>query len=97
MGVGVIIRNERGEVVQAASKSILGPLEPTTGEAIALVHVAAMCRDGGLENIILEGDAKQVVDEVNSNGRRWCRFGQLIDNTRHILQKITRWRCVFIK
>ena len=68
-----------------------------TGEAIALVHAAAMCRDGGLENIILEGDAKQVVDELNSNGSRWCRFGQLIDDIQHILQKITRWRCVFIK
>ena len=82
---GIIIRNERCEAVEATSKSIMGPLEPTTGEAIDLVHAAAMCRDGGIKNIILEGDAKQMMDELNSNGSKWCKFGKLIDDTRYIL------------
>jgi ribonuclease HI len=97
MGVGVIVRDEKGEVAVAWSKSCLGSLEPTTGEAFALFHAVTLCNDVMFPNVILEGDAKLVPDALNSNQSRGCRFGHLIEDTRHVLQLFSRWKCVFTK
>jgi hypothetical protein len=49
------------------SKTWLENLEPTTGEAFAAFNVVCLCRDLELQHIMMEGDAKQIVDAVNSN------------------------------
>jgi hypothetical protein len=38
-----------------------------------------------------------VVDAVNSTTSRWSRFGHLIEDTRQILQFLSRWVCAFTK
>ena len=79
MGIGVIIRAELGGVVAAWSKLCLGLLEPMMGEAISLFH-----------DVIFEGDAKQVVDAINLTMSIWSRFGHLIEDTRQILQLLSK-------
>jgi ribonuclease HI len=51
------------------------------GEATALFYAASLCRELGIHEVVFEGDAKQVVDAVNSNMSRWSRFGHLIEDT----------------
>jgi hypothetical protein len=57
LGIGVVVREERGRVVAAMSKTRQGSFEPTTGEAIASFHAASVCKDLGIQHLILEGDA----------------------------------------
>ena len=66
-------------------------------EALALFHAITLCNYFGFPNVILEGDAKLVVDELNSNQSKGCQFGHLIEDTRHVLQLFSKWMCVFTK
>lgn len=85
VGIGVVIREEKGQVIAAMSKTRMSLLEPTTGEAYAAYHAACLCKDVGVQNILLEGDAKQIVEAINSHTRTWSHFGHLISDTRRIL------------
>lgn len=89
VGVGVVIREEHGQVIAAMSKTRLGLLEPTTGEAFAAYQAVCFGRELGLQNICLEGDAKQIAEAVNSLTSTWSRFRHLIDDTRRILQSFS--------
>jgi hypothetical protein len=57
MGVGVIIRDEKGVVIAALSKTVSPIQEPAVGEAMGALAAAKFSRDIGLFNIILEGDS----------------------------------------
>ena len=96
VGIGVMIRDEKGRAVAIMSKTRIGTLEPTAGEALAAYHAVCLCRELGLQNIYLEGDAKQIVEAINSSMGTWSRFGHLVDDTRHILASFSCWKCDFI-
>jgi hypothetical protein len=36
----------------------------------------------GIQQVWLEGDAKIIVDALNSNTNKWSRFGHILDDTR---------------
>lgn len=61
--------DREGFVIVARSLSKMGNLEPVAAEASAIVHTIAFCKEIGILNIILEGNALQVVQAMNSIGR----------------------------
>ena len=63
----------------------MGLLDPTAAEALAAFQAVQLCKDLVLTHIILEGDAKLVVDAVKVSTHNWCRFGQMIDDIRTVL------------
>jgi ribonuclease HI len=97
VGLGVILRDERGQMLAAMSKTRIGTLEPSTGEAFVASSAVCFCRDIGVHRVVLEGDAKQIVDAVNANSASWSRFGHLIDDTRRILESFSQWKCQFVR
>ena len=58
IGVGVVVRDDQGEVVAARCLTRMGTLEATAGEAIASYYAVCLCREIGAHNIMLERDAK---------------------------------------
>ena len=96
VGMGVILRDERGQVLVAMSKTRNGTLEPSAGEAFAASSAVCFCKDLGVQRVVLEGDAKQIVDAINSSSTSWSRFGHLIDDTRWILKCFPQWKCQFV-
>jgi hypothetical protein len=58
VGIGVILRDDRGQMLAAMSKTRNGTLEPSTGEAFAASFAVCFCRDLGVQRVVLEGDAK---------------------------------------
>jgi hypothetical protein len=40
------------------SKTTLGLLEPTSGEALASFHAASLCKELGIQQVYLEGAQK---------------------------------------
>jgi hypothetical protein len=56
----------------------------------AAYHAACSCGELGLQNLIMEGDAKQIVEAINSSTSTWSCFGHLIDDTRRILSTFLR-------
>lgn len=62
----MVARDDQGNIISSRSLTRMGSLEPTTGEALASYYAACLCKEIGVFSLILEGDAKQVVDAMNS-------------------------------
>ncbi|XP_059436609.1 uncharacterized protein LOC132169617 [Corylus avellana] len=96
VGIGVVLRDEKGQVIATMCKTRMGILELAMGEAYAAYHAVFLCRDMGVQNLILEGNVKQIVEAINSATGTWSLFGHLIEDTRRVLLTLPRWNCVFV-
>ncbi|KAF5476840.1 hypothetical protein F2P56_003534 [Juglans regia] len=91
IGVGVIIRDWHGQVVATLrSQRDLFP-DPTMAEAVGALNAVILCQQLHLSRIILEGDAKIVVDEVNSDSGKWTSVGMIIQDIRNKLGLMQQW------
>jgi ribonuclease HI len=86
MGVGVVIRNADGLCVGAMAVVIPHVTDPTTVEALGAWRAVLLCRDLGLSNIVLEGDSKIVVSEINGSSQCLSSFGHIVESTREQLR-----------
>lgn len=73
-----------------------GRFDPTTAETIAIVHTLRFCNEIGLSSIYVEGDAKNVVEALNSSEINWSNSGHLAANAQLLLQKFTQWKVQFV-
>jgi hypothetical protein len=69
MGIGVLIRDEMGNVIAGMSKPFMALHEPASAEALAALCAVEFCKDVGRQDIILEGDPLQVA-EIRTYYRR---------------------------
>jgi glycerol dehydrogenase-like iron-containing ADH family enzyme len=67
VGIGVIVQDHNGRMVAARSFTKRGVLEQKIRETIASFHAAQLCKELGLQDVILEGDARSVAEAINGN------------------------------
>jgi ribonuclease HI len=54
-------------------------------------------KDMGFNEIILEGDSKQVVTAISSKELNWCKFGHIVGDILEVLKMFCRWDIGHIK
>ena len=97
IGVEVIIRDGKGLVIAALSKTVHARMDPVTIEATAALHVVELCRDVGVQDLILEGDSMVVVKAIESSGQKTQYYGQIIEDIRVVLGSRRSWRVCHTK
>ena len=63
-GIGIIARNEKGEVMGAVQATIDGVTDPEAIEAYAACRGMQFVQQMGFNNIVLEGDALSVILKI---------------------------------
>ena len=64
-GVGVVVRNSRGEVRLAACKCIRADWEVDTTEAYAALYAMKLCWEAGIRRLELETDSKTTAEALS--------------------------------
>jgi hypothetical protein len=89
------VRDRTGSVIAAKSLSRSGILDPTVGEALASLHAVRLGQELGGSAIILEGDAKQVVEAINFDVSNVTRFGHLVRGYPPNFEIVPSWAVCF--
>jgi ribonuclease HI len=97
MGLGAVIRDSTGTVLAARCEIRRGILSPVAAEAKVALLTVRLCRELGLRKIHLEGDAKTVVDAVNSNEEDRSWVGHLFEDIKGELSSFDGWRMSFVR
>ena len=77
LSVGITVRDNRGQVHAASSKTIISAQEPVVAEAMGAFCAAEFSRDLGFQDIDLEGDSLQVVQAIRGAGINWSSYGHI--------------------
>lgn len=94
---GTIAWDSAGNVLAARSVTTSILIDPTIAEAWAALHAIIFVKEIGMFDIILEGDAKQVVDKINSDSPTLNRFGYFIEGTRSELGYLRSFHVVHVR
>jgi hypothetical protein len=93
MGIGVIVRDHEGEVLETLQAHRLYIIDPATTALRALVFVKEL----GYQQVELEGDTIQIVQTQKNEGTNWCRYCLLIENARFMLNSLHLWSVNHVK
>ena len=77
-GLGVIIRDNQGQVLASLSEQVQLPCSSDLVEAIAAARAIALAHDLSLSNYILEGDSDKVIIALKRNDDSLSEFGHIL-------------------
>jgi ribonuclease HI len=97
MGLGVIIRDEMERVAAALSKTLTSLQDPTFNETLGARGAVEFAKQLGFNEIILEGDSKQVVMAISSKEQTWCKFDHIVGDILEVLKTFRWWDIGHIK
>lgn len=96
MGVGMVIRDEGGNHILGRTLLVAASAGVTEGEALGFFEALSWIKDLGLEKVVIEGDAKVVVDAINSHHTYNTVFGDYVDASRNILVNCPNYSVQFV-
>jgi ribonuclease HI len=73
-----VVRDEKGRLVAATSKTVAGSLELALAEAWGALIAIRLCKTMNFRNVHLEGDAQVVIQAVHSSAEDWSCMGLLV-------------------
>ncbi|XP_062147888.1 uncharacterized protein LOC133856866 [Alnus glutinosa] len=97
MRVGIIAHDYQGLVVAARSLILHGHTDSIVAEAWAALHAIVLAKESGLLDIILEGDALEVVNEINLAIPSLSKIGHFTDDIRLIRHSLRFFRVIHVK
>ena len=89
-GLGVVIRNDHGQVLASLSEQIQLPFSPDLVEAIAAARAISLTHELSLSNYILEGDSDVVINALKRNDDSLSSFGHILASAK----TLTKVNCI---
>jgi ribonuclease HI len=97
VGVGVVVRDHLGRFWASKCMVREGFLDPMSAEAMGATLAAQFCQELGMEQIKLEGDAKLVIDAVQSRRQDDSNKGHLIADILLVLGTFQQWEMIHVR
>jgi ribonuclease HI len=97
MGIGIVVRNHLGEVLNSYYSQKGYTSAPDIAEATAALRAARLCHELRLNKVILEGDALQIVRALNSDAPHWSRYGHITEEARGWLSSLVSCEVVHVR
>jgi ribonuclease HI len=79
IGIGIVARDEYGNFLGARAITKMVVTTSKVAEAMAALEAILFCKQAGFFIVLLEGDAKQVVNEVNHGSINMSIGGHFIE------------------
>ena len=95
-GVGVVVRDERGNFVAGTSHKISGIFSPEVIEAYAARTAISLLLQWKVPNIILEGDSLKIVSMLKLMESDDSAYGVLLDDIFVRLQNFAAWEANWV-
>ena len=93
-GFGVVIRNDKGELMGALCKKVEFPLGPIEAEAKAMEAGIYLAWDLGLKEIVVEGDSQQVIQALNGCITPALSILKVVEGLKLFLLRFNSWKAV---
>ena len=87
-GLGVVIRDCRGDILGAMSVRVPLPHSVPEVEALACRHVVSFAVDLGLHEVIFKVDSAIINQAINSNLSSPAFYGHIVDNILHLTSQL---------
>ncbi|XP_041027052.1 uncharacterized protein LOC121267270 [Juglans microcarpa x Juglans regia] len=97
MGLGVVLRNEKGEVLACACYKRPPVSDFVMAKTVALWYAVDLCNELGFNKVIFEGDAQLVVEAVNSEDEDLFARGHIIEDIKTVFKGRSAWKVKFIR
>ncbi|KAL8488536.1 hypothetical protein ACS0TY_024713 [Phlomoides rotata] len=78
----MVLRDEIGDFIMGCTLIFEGYVEVKVGEAMGFFEVLSWAKSMNLEKVVIEGDAKVVVDALNSRALNHTIFGDYVGSCR---------------
>jgi ribonuclease HI len=92
MGVGIIARNDMGDVKAALCTALPYIQNPTVPEAFGARRAVEFAREMGFSSIEIEGDSREVVLALENSGDCCVSYRNLVSKTRILLFSFPHWK-----
>ncbi|CAN1181617.1 Putative ribonuclease H protein At1g65750 [Linum perenne] len=96
-GIGLILRDEAGNVLFAAGRSLPHFSDPFTIEALAFREALRWCLNRSVVNVDIEGDAAMVSSHILDKKRLHPRAGAIIQECKLLLLRQPTIRCFAVR
>lgn len=96
-GSGVVVHDSNGTMTAAQCSYRQGLLALLTSEVSTALMAVKLCRALGDTQVHLEGDAKVVVDAINSLGLDQSRLGHVVEDVRVDVYALSPRQFTFVK
>jgi ribonuclease HI len=97
IGMGFIARDEKGKFLATVSKQEHMVVEPAATETLAALNAILWCQEQNFQEVIFEGDALQVVKEVNTEEQCSSYYGHQVEDVKHGLRSLNGARFCHVR
>ncbi|XP_042954599.1 uncharacterized protein LOC122291013 [Carya illinoinensis] len=93
--IGIVVRDCEGKLKACLTTSRDQVFSAAQAEKAALQRALDMCIDMDLNHVVFEGDAKAIIEAVNSRNEDFSWGGQETDDLQHVMRLHPGWKLSF--
>ncbi|KAF5478200.1 hypothetical protein F2P56_004782 [Juglans regia] len=97
VGLGIIIRNSKREVMVAYSEPLRMDAKAVVVEALAMRRIIGIYIEMGFRRVVFEGDALVIINAVKGEAECWTWYSQIVEDVKKSLRELLYWKINFVR